>query len=71
MTWEEFSKKCQDLTVLAGEMKKPHAYPFTLLRSETWPDGTPKSWRCLGFDQVDPERYQDVIAACEYMIAMP
>jgi hypothetical protein len=58
---EDYKAQVLQLQNAAQAASKTNAYPFNIIRADTWPDGTPKPFKTMMHDSVPPEHRQLVL----------
>jgi hypothetical protein len=64
MRLEDFKAECVAIYQEAQSRGLTAAYPFNVVKSETWPDGSPKPFRFLNPDSTPPEFRRRVLDEC-------
>ena len=66
---EEFKRQANELHTLAQSRGLQKAFPFNIMRAETWPNGAPKDFVTMSIEQVPPHRRQDVLDAVVWSLS--
>ena len=61
LSLEDYKAQVMQFQTAAQSANKPNAYPFNIIRAQTWPDGTPKPFNTMMHDSVPPEFRQLVL----------
>lgn len=63
MALEDFKAEAMALYNEAQSQGKPSAYPFNIIRAETWPDGSAKDFQTMAMDKVPAAQRRRVLDA--------
>jgi hypothetical protein len=69
MSLDDFKARAFEVQTEAQAKGKPQAYPFNIMRADTWPNGAPKGFATMSFDQVPPDMRESVIKASIYAMS--
>jgi len=61
LSLEDYKAQVMQLQNAAQAAQKTAAYPFNIIRADTWPDGSPKPFKTMMHDSVPPEFRQLVL----------